>query len=507
MSKANQIRQKAQEFLSKGHVEKAIQEYRRLLALESKNPNLYNELGDILLRAGDKAQAVQNFEKAAAIYEKVALYNNAVAVCKKILRVDPEKIDTMFRLAELRAKQKLTGEAVSYFTQYVEAVLENPQALLPKAQKDVSLMIELMPSNGTVLERSVDVYEQLGIKLKTAEICGKLAMIAAQEGDSKKQAKYGRKLEEIKASLSTAELDGLREQMEAAGTGVPAAAAPAAKEASPEQAGVPAAGDSDGRAAAADAAANPVSADAEAESPAAETEADEAEMEADAAAAERPAAPGYDPSVDEAVEEAEMVAAMSRGREPFAPGGTFVERRKSAPENPPAASNGMSARPATTSLPEPPAADTAPVPDFKPAGSARMDGLAEEITSDVEKDDLRSHYDLGMAYLEMGLHTEAIREFQSASRAEEFLLSSMEMIGYCFLKCNQPRLAVKQLTRALEIEKATGAGSLGIHYNLGLAHEMLGELDAAREHFEEVYIMDMSFRDVADKMKKLSAVS
>jgi hypothetical protein len=36
---------------------------------------------------------------------------------------------------------------------------------------------------------------------------------------------------------------------------------------------------------------------------------------------------------------------------------------------------------------------------------------------------------------------------------------------------------------------------------------MLGEVETAREHFEEVYIMDMSFRDVAEKMKKFSTVT
>ncbi len=498
MSKANQIRQKAQEFLSKGQVEKAIQEYRRLLTLESKNPNLYNELGDILLRASDKAQAVQNFEKAAAIYEKVALYNNAVAVCKKILRVDPEKIDTMFRLAELRAKQKLIGEAASYFTQYIESVLENPQALLPKAQKDVDLMLDLMPSNGAVLEKSIEIYEQLGIKLKTAELCRRLALTAAQEGDSKRQAKYTRKIEEIKATLSPAELEGLREQLEAAGGEIPAIAPGEAEAARPEGSNAPgAAEDADGRAAVAHAEAvpSPAAADAGVVAP-------EAAVEADG-----PADFGYPSAENEAVEEAEMVAAMSQGRAPFEPGAAFVERRKGAAEKPPSIVNEAPAAATAPASPNPPADDFAPIPDIAPAESTHIEGLAEEITSDVEKDDLRSHYDLGMAYLEMGLFNEAIREFQSASRAEEFQVSSMEMIGYCFLKCNQPRLAVKQLTHALQIVKATGAGSLGIHYNLGLAFEMLGEPDAAREHFEEVYIMDMSFRDVADKMKKLSAVS
>ncbi len=490
MSKANQIRQKAQEFLSKGHIEKAIQEYRRLLTIESKNPNLYNELGDIYLRAGDKAQAVQNFEKAATIYEKVALYNNAVAVCKKILRVDPEKIDTMFRLGELRAKQKLTGEAVTFFTQYIEAVLENPQVLLPRAQKDVDLMLELMPSNEAMLAMAVGIYEQLGMKLKAIEVYGRLVAIAVQEKDSKRQIRYAQKIEEIKAALSPAELERIQ-TIETAGGGAPGSAAPIAGEMAPPPEDVPAAEvDSDEAPAA-------LPSDFDPEPPGDESAPAEAAAEAEGGI---PGESGVDAGVDEAVEEAEMVAAMSQGREPGVTDGSFADRRKHSED---AASPIASEAPSGETQqdrPDPPAAT------FAETGSERGENLAEEITSDVEKDDLRSHFDLGMAYLEMGLYTEAIREFQSASRAQEFLLSSMEMIGYCFLKCNQPRLAVKQLTHALAIEKASGAGSLGIHYNIGLAYEMLGEFETAREHFEEVYIVDMSFRDVAEKMKKFSTV-
>jgi tetratricopeptide (TPR) repeat protein len=491
LSKANQIRQNAQEFLSKGHIDKAIQEYRRLITIESKNPNLYNELGDIYLRAGDKAQAVQNLERAATIYEKVALYNNAVAVCKKILRVDPEKIDTMFRLGELRAKQKLTGEAVAFFTQYVEAILENPQTLLPRAQKDVDLMLELMPSNEAILAKAVEIYAQLELKLKTIGLYRKLVAFAGQEGDSKRQAQYARKMEEIKAALSPAELEKLQTAETGEG-GAPESASTIAGEMSPAPADVPAAEtDFDELAAVPPADSVPVPPDAE---PARAAEEAEAENE-------KPDESGIDAGVDEAVEEAEMVAAMSQGREAIGTDGSFADRRKPSGDETSAIANEVPSGGTPPGRPDPPAAT------FAETDSERGETLVEEITSDVEKDDLRSHFDLGMAYLEMGLFTEAIREFQIASRAKEFQLSSMEMIGYCFLKCNQPRLAVKQLTHALEIEKATGAGSLGIHFNIGLAYEKLGEFEAAREHFEEVYIMDMSFRDVAEKMKKLSTVT
>jgi tetratricopeptide (TPR) repeat protein len=140
-------------------------------------------------------------------------------------------------------------------------------------------------------------------------------------------------------------------------------------------------------------------------------------------------------------------------------------------------------------------------------GTDNTRDLASEITSDVEENDFRSHYDLGMAYIEMALYTESIKELQISSRSEQLQLRSLEMIGHCFLLLENPRLAVKQLNRGLEIAMNTGGDNLGIHYNLGLAYEALEEPDKAREHFEEVYIVDVTFREISNKMKKYSTVS
>lgn len=501
MSKASQIRQRAQEYLSKGQIEKAIAEYKRLLTVESRNPNLYNELGDIFLRAADKQAAVQNFERAAVIYEKVALYNNAVAVCKKILRVEPEKLATIFKLGELRAKQKLEGEAVTYFTQYAESVLLNSQTALPKCQKDVERMIELMPTSAPVLSKASEILEQLGMKLKAAEIIAKLSAMAVEKGDAEKHRRYVEKLGALKRELTTDEAREV-DSLSSGGVESPAVKASAAECVRP------------GSAATSGAAVNqmpkpPVppnnvetreAAEGSAESVGALPE-DETPEEPPPAAGEPE--PELEPGVREAVEEAEMLAAMARGdgggtdlghdaEEPARSVHVSQVRVEEKPRPVPGQARPLSEAPASAPLEE-------------ETGIER--GLAEEITSDVEKDDLKSHYDLGMAYLEMGLYTEAIRDFQISSRCEELKLSSMEMIGHCFLKQENPRLAVKQLTKALEVSTAAGSESLGIHYNLGLAHEMLGEVDAAREHFEEVYIIDMSFRDVAEKMKNLDSTS
>jgi tetratricopeptide (TPR) repeat protein len=108
-----------------------------------------------------------------------------------------------------------------------------------------------------------------------------------------------------------------------------------------------------------------------------------------------------------------------------------------------------------------------------------------------------------MAYMEMDLMSEAIREYQLASKSPQFHVKCLEMIGSCFVRQNQPQLAVRQLTKGLGLVDSDSEESLGMKYNLGLAYEMMGDLDKARLQFEDVYVVDVTFRDVAEKVEKL----
>jgi len=134
-----------------------------------------------------------------------------------------------------------------------------------------------------------------------------------------------------------------------------------------------------------------------------------------------------------------------------------------------------------------------------------IDQFKAEVTATIDDEDFRSHYDLGMAYLEMDLLPEAIREFQLASKSSTYKVRCLEMIGLCFLKQNQPHLAIKQLEKGLALVGRDERETLGLRYNLGLAYEMMGESEKAKACFEEVYMVDVSFRDVAEKMKKYAS--
>lgn len=125
-----------------------------------------------------------------------------------------------------------------------------------------------------------------------------------------------------------------------------------------------------------------------------------------------------------------------------------------------------------------------------------------KVAEGVTGEDYGSHYDLGIAYKEMGLLDEAIAEFQIAARGEEHRLRAQEMLGRCFLEKGEYRIAQKVLLRALRFggEEET---LVGVLYDLGRVHEALGEPARALEFFERVFSIDIDFQDVASRIAAL----
>jgi tetratricopeptide (TPR) repeat protein len=148
-------------------------------------------------------------------------------------------------------------------------------------------------------------------------------------------------------------------------------------------------------------------------------------------------------------------------------------------------------------------------------GPASMDNLVdlEEIIDEfkagvsntISGEDHESHYDLGMAYMEMGLHDEAIQEFQIASKGGPMELKCLEMIALCYLEKNEPAAAARELDKALQLPGHGPEETISIRYNLGLANERLGNLDKALQHFEEVYLLNVDFLKVASKVREVKA--
>jgi tetratricopeptide (TPR) repeat protein len=135
--------------------------------------------------------------------------------------------------------------------------------------------------------------------------------------------------------------------------------------------------------------------------------------------------------------------------------------------------------------------------------SALLDQFKSMVSEAIEEEDAASHYDLGVAYKEMGLIDEAIAEFQIAARGTEYRLRAIEMLGACFSEKGEERIALKVLGRALQVEDYRDEDLIGIFYAMGRAYEALGESTGALEWYERVVGCDVNFRDVARRVAAL----
>jgi tetratricopeptide (TPR) repeat protein len=117
--------------------------------------------------------------------------------------------------------------------------------------------------------------------------------------------------------------------------------------------------------------------------------------------------------------------------------------------------------------------------------------------------DARSHYDLGVAFRDMGLMDEAVREFQLAAHGDALRGRAFEMIGRCHLERGHAELAVNCFRRGLEAE--TSAEHVrSLRYYLARALEDAGEAPAARVEYERLVAEDASFLDAAERLRGLA---
>jgi tetratricopeptide (TPR) repeat protein len=131
----------------------------------------------------------------------------------------------------------------------------------------------------------------------------------------------------------------------------------------------------------------------------------------------------------------------------------------------------------------------------------------EGVARSIGDDDHDSHYDLGVAYKEMGLLDDAIAEFQKALRSKVHRLPAYEALGQCFVEQGRHQVATTVLSRALHEPGLDDRQRIGVLYLLGYSLEALQRTDDARSYFERVYATDNQFRDVAARLAALDPVA
>jgi len=583
------IKKKAQLLVQKGQIDAALAEFDRLFESGDKDPYDFILVADLLAKRGSMQEAVRRYRQAITEYSKAELFKNAIAVCKKILRISKEDLEIHRSLGELYAKEGLYSDAQIHYLEFAEGsfrrqdheaaldVLDTVLKLSPDNDElsekyvEIAMRADLPERGGRELMRRAECAEERGLMEEAGELRGRASTLAPglSVSVSPERAAGGGTAPRDAGIEGGSGTDGYDSSMRA-GTeefsisrlgGDDAAPMPEPGVVPFERGGFAPGG-----------ASLPPDSDPDVEEPA-------------PPAAEEPAAPRHEDLAasylsagnrELAAEEYWKAAELAFFRGDLKRARTLLDslllatptheaalRRlvdiTSQSEDRPAEAKArfelaelylaqeewaLSRAEYMRTLELNPASDRArkrvqrldallngevagggidldSLPSQRPSASFRvrdeeptaMDNLVdlEEIidefkagvSSSISGEDYESHYDLGMAYMEMGLYDEAISEFQVAAKGSPMALKCLEMIALCYLEKNEPAAAARELTRALELPGQGPEETISIRYNLGMAFERLGSLDRALQHFEEVYLLNVDFLKVATKVREV----
>jgi len=547
------LKKKAAEFEAKRQYDRAIAVYEQIVAESSGSPRetdvpIYNRLGDLHLRVGNTDQAVVLYEKAVDLYAELGFFNNAIALCNKILRQAPNRSSVYYKLGKISAKKGFNSDAKQNFLEYAARMqragkldeafraLKEFADLCP-GQDDVRLMLaEQLTRVGRkteALEQLQTLHEQLDAEGRSAEAAAAVERIRAINPTAEPRRASGPRAQRgddlifldltedssvAAVGVATAQpLDGLEPTSLAPEPPLPMPVRPL----TPQEFAVvelPPPAEEQPMANMPALSGLPL---LDTESPVTESALPAAAQGAEEIVYVPPVA-GFEPTIVES-------EAPARAAAP--PGASQITPPAGAPRVPPTKPVIPGPHPPASSAATP-AARPAPVADgdFIDLGewlradevprSTRMTTDAGEIppegeqadfaemlakfkqalAQNVEAEDYGSHYDLGIAFKEMGLLDEAIAEFQKALRGPEHRVATYEALGQCFVEKEQYEVAISLLQRAIRDAGFEDEQGLGVLYLLGFANEALGRHPEAAGYYQRVLAVDITFRDVAERL-------
>ena len=127
----------------------------------------------------------------------------------------------------------------------------------------------------------------------------------------------------------------------------------------------------------------------------------------------------------------------------------------------------------------------------------------EGVNAQVSEHDAATHYDLGVAYKEMGLLGDAINEFGLAARDPNRTCMCCAMIGMIRLERGELDMAAAAYKQGLEAPQKTVDQEMALYYDLGNVYEMKGEVKDALYYFQKVARKDPRYRGVTDRIAAL----
>ena len=169
--------QEAENFASQGKISQAIDRYFRILEKDPSELILLNTIGDLYVRDKNAVEGLKQFNRLAEAYVHSGYALKAVAIYRKIVKLEPDSVGPLLKLGELYQAQRMLRETRDLYYQVAEFYKKKKQN--DKALETLRKVVQLDPENAGARSRLAAFCEELGLKADALQVnleCAELAL-------------------------------------------------------------------------------------------------------------------------------------------------------------------------------------------------------------------------------------------------------------------------------------------------------------------------------------------
>jgi len=173
--------QEAEKLVIQGKISQAIKRYFDILDRDPSDLILLNTIGDLYIRDRNASEGLKQFYRLAEAYVQDGFILKAIAIYKKIVKLEPDSVYPLLKLVELYQTQRLAREARELYYQVAECYKKKKQndKVLETLRKVVQLDVENAPAR----VRLATFCEEMGRKDEATQVYLETAQLAFRRGD------------------------------------------------------------------------------------------------------------------------------------------------------------------------------------------------------------------------------------------------------------------------------------------------------------------------------------